>query len=110
VDARDLGDFVVAVTERGVGGTWHTAAAPITFEAMLDDVARAVGGPDLQIVWVEPKSVEEGFERFPLWSGPRSEPVLALDASAAVEAGLRCRSLAESAADTGRWRADQAIA
>lgn len=45
--------------------------------------------------------------RFPLWSGGRSQPTLAVDPTKAVEAGLTSRPLDDSVQDVISWWGDR---
>lgn len=110
LDARDLAAWIVAMAERGDGGTFNAAADSEggTMGALMDACARASGGGEA--VWLPDEFLlERGFAapdpRLPLWfpaRGPGSG-IYALDASRARAAGLRPRPLAETVADTAAW-------
>ena len=103
IDARDLANFVARLTGERRSGVFHTAAPAVTFERMLNEVKAAVAPEATAIEWVVPETDELGFDQFPLWSGRQSEPVLDVDPSAAIAAGLTFRSLSDSAVDTLAW-------
>ena len=103
IDAADQAQFIVDQLERRTSGTFNTAAPSVPFEQMIATLAAVVGGPDLELRWVEATDADAESGRFPLWSGSRSEAVLQIDASAAVALGLTCRPLAESARETLDW-------
>ena len=109
IDARDQGTFVVDLLEQGVSGTFHTAAPPTTFGEMIDTLAAAVGGPDLEIRWVQPPPADAESGKYPLWSGLLSDSVLQMDPGAALGAGLSHRPLAQTATDTLAWLGARAV-
>jgi 2'-hydroxyisoflavone reductase len=109
VDVRDLVAWTIDLLEHGVGGTFNATGPPepLTMELFLQEVAEAVDG-DGRLVWVgERFLVDAGVEpwsELPLWLAPTVDPstagLLAVDVTRAVAAGLRFRSLAETARDT----------
>ena len=107
VDCRDIADWVLG--SRPVG-TFNTVSAPghTTFGALLDE-ARRVTGSDAELVWLDPETVEaagvEPWTQLPIWVPPTGELVglHSLDTTAARAAGLRCRPMAETVADTWAW-------
>ena len=107
VDARDLGDWIV--DHRPVG-TFNTVSRPghTTMGELLEECAR-VTGSDAELVWLSPEVVAasgvEPWTQLPIWTPPTGE-LAALhdcDVSAAHRAGLRCRPIAETVADTWVW-------
>ncbi|WP_232660822.1 NAD-dependent epimerase/dehydratase family protein [Pseudonocardia sp. TRM90224] len=104
VDVRDLATFIVEGGERRIGGTFDGSGPRTTLGALLDEVADAVGAPDLDRVALSPDAlVAAGVEP---WSGPRSLPLwlsaadqgmVARDTSAVAAAGLRARSIGDTA-------------
>jgi 2'-hydroxyisoflavone reductase len=106
VDVRDVADFVVRVVERGVGGVFNVAA-PVgreSFGGMLG-ACREVTGGAAEFVWVPDEVLValgvRQWSELPLW---RTFPgVWRVDSSRALEAGLRCRALAETVRDTWAW-------
>jgi len=103
IDVADQAQFIVDLLERRTSGIFNTAAPSITFEQMINTVAAVVGGPDLELRWVDGADSDAESGRYPLWSGTRSETVLQIDASAAFALGLTCRPLAETARETLDW-------
>ncbi|MCO1579149.1 epimerase [Crossiella sp. SN42] len=104
IDVRDLAEWIVACGERRTTGTFDASGPSTTLGTVLDEVAAAVGAPDLQRV---PMSPEELIAAGVLpWQGPCSLPlwlpeshlgVVDRDTGPAWEAGLRCRPVAETA-------------
>jgi nucleoside-diphosphate-sugar epimerase len=110
VDARDLAAWVLDASERGVSGAYNTVSprGHTTIGALLDQCV-AVTGSDAELVWVTPEEVEaaglSGWTDLPIWVPPTGE-LAALhdcDVSAAHEAGLRCRPMEATVADTWAW-------
>jgi len=106
VDVRDLAVFALAAAERSLAGTFNVAA-PIgveTFGDMLNACVE-VTGSETELVWVgDDQLVAAGVRQWsemPLW---RTFPgVWQLSPSAALAAGLSCRPLAATVADTWSW-------
>jgi 2'-hydroxyisoflavone reductase len=107
IDVRDLAGWMLALLERGPGGTYHATgpAAPLGFAAMLE--ACRVPGRDARAVWVdEDFLLERGvgpWTGLPLWLPAADRAHSQLDVSRATAAGLRFRPLAETARDTLEW-------
>jgi 2'-hydroxyisoflavone reductase len=106
VDVRDLAAFALAAAERSLAGTFNVAA-PIgveTFGGMLDACVEDTGS-GAELVWVgDDQLVAAGVRQWsemPLW---RTFPgVWRVSPSAALAAGLSCRPLAATVADTWSW-------
>jgi nucleoside-diphosphate-sugar epimerase len=109
VDVRDLADFTVRTVEDQLTGAFNVTA-PIgreTFGGLLEACVQATGShPD--VVWVPDdvllmRGVRQWSE-IPLW---RTFPgVWHVESTRAQSAGLRCRSLADTARDTWAWMRD----
>lgn len=110
VDARDLATWMLHCAATGTTGTFNTVSPPghTTIGALLRACVE-VTGADTDLVWRSPAQVEaagvQGWTELPIWAPPDGE-LAALhngDVSAAVAAGLRCRPVEETVADTWRW-------
>ena len=110
VDARDLADWVLDAGRDGTGGAFNTVSRPghTTIGALLDACV-AVTGSDAELVWLAPATIEaagvSGWTDLPIWVPPTGE-LAALhdcDVSAALRAGLRCRPMEQTVADTWAW-------
>ncbi|MEW1952254.1 NAD-dependent epimerase/dehydratase family protein [Terrabacter sp. NPDC080008] len=107
VDCRDIADWVLGSQPVG---TFNTVSRPghTTIGALLDE-ARRVTGSDAELVWVDPATVEaasvEPWTELPIWVPPTGElaGLHALDTTAAAAAGLHCRPMAQTVADTWAW-------
>jgi 2'-hydroxyisoflavone reductase len=108
INARDLGDFSLLVTLAGTPGAFNAVgpSAPVTLADMLVACAEAAGvEPDL--VWVDDTFLEAYDVRYPRpphWpTAMGADSCMRASVGRAVAAGLRNRSLVETAADTLAW-------
>lgn len=107
VDGRDIAEW--ALGSRPVG-TFNTVSEPghTTIGALLDEV-RTVTHSDAELIWLDPATIEaagvEPWSELPIWVPPTGELVglHSLDTTAAATAGLRCRPMRETVADTWDW-------
>ncbi len=107
IDARDLGEFVVRLAQDQTLGEFHVAnpyPAPRFIET-LEMVSELVSPKDTRLVEVPFEQIMRHRleKRFPLWSGAKNEPSLAVDPTKAVSAGLKVRPLGESVSDVMSW-------
>ncbi|MFI9848164.1 NAD-dependent epimerase/dehydratase family protein [Nonomuraea sp. NPDC051941] len=110
IDARDLASWMLASAENGVGGASNVAGPPgqVTIGELLA-TALAVTGADAELVWAPAELLEE--ERFPLGmefglrylNDPAPTGIHDADVGAALAAGLTCRPLRDTLADTWAW-------
>lgn len=105
-DVRDLAEWIVGSGEDRLTGTFDGSGPRSTLGAMLDEIAAAVGAPDLEQVpvaedaltaagvnpWAGPKSL-------PLWVPGADSAILARDTAPALAAGLRARPVGDTARD-----------
>lgn len=109
VDVRDVASFAVDQASAAIGGTYNVAHPEgMSFGDFLL-ACLAVTEGNGHPVWVEPEVLVEHAVRewteLPLWRSHAG--VWSVDSSRAVAAGLRCRPLRETIADTWEWlRAD----
>jgi 2'-hydroxyisoflavone reductase len=105
VDARDLAAWTLDLLEKGTAGTFHATGpeTPYTLGETLERVQAAVEGKARQVP-VAPAFLEEQgvkpWTELPLYHGPEGDSSRYSDVSRAVQAGLRFRSLEETARDT----------
>ncbi|HEY8986202.1 MAG TPA: NAD-dependent epimerase/dehydratase family protein [Streptomyces sp.] len=105
VDVRDVAAFAVDQAAATTGGAYNVAHPEgLSFEDFLLaclDVTESNGHP----VWVEPETlVGHGVRQWtelPLWRTHAG--AWSVDSGRAVAAGLRCRPLTETIADTWAW-------
>ena len=111
VDVRDLAEWILGGVQRGLGGAYDLVSPPghTTMGELLDACVQVTGGEgDLR--WTGAEVILEAgiapWEQLPVWVPGGSELHDALhraDVSRAVGAGLRCRPVLETVADTWSW-------
>jgi nucleoside-diphosphate-sugar epimerase len=111
VDVRDLAGWVLGAVETGLGGAYNLVSPPghTTMGGLLDACVR-VTGAQVELRWTEPEVVlDAGIEpwtQLPVWvpgGGDLHAALHSADVSRAVVAGLRCRPVLETVADTWKW-------
>ncbi|NNN00770.1 MAG: NAD-dependent epimerase/dehydratase family protein [Acidimicrobiaceae bacterium] len=107
IDARDLGDFVITLAEHSTLGDFHVANPypALRFADFIELVSQQVSPKETRLVEVPYEQIMRHRleSRFPLWSGAKSEPTLAVDPAKSVAAGLNFRSLSDSVNDVSTW-------
>jgi 2'-hydroxyisoflavone reductase len=104
VDARDLGRFMVDLSERRAGGTYNATHPGLSMGELLE-TCREVAGSDATFTWVPDRFLVEHevgeWMELPLWiHDPEAAGMLDAIVSRAIEAGLTFRPLAETVRDT----------
>lgn len=114
VDARDLAAFTL---DRLPDGGVFDVVSPVghTTTGGLLEACRAATGSDADLVWVDETALAdagvEPWTQLPCWVPESGELVglMAGDTSRAREAGLRCRPVGETVADTWRWLQEEGL-
>jgi 2'-hydroxyisoflavone reductase len=107
IDVRDLAAFMLGRIEAADGGVFGVVGPgePIVMHEVLE-VARDVAAADTTFTWLSEGFLDAAGDQaqqwFPLWE-PQFPGVHTYDAAKAVAAGLRCRPVAETVADTLAW-------
>jgi nucleoside-diphosphate-sugar epimerase len=104
IDSRDLARFALAAAP----GAFETCGADST-RGELMDACRSATGSDAAFTWVDDAWLQaqdvEPWTEIPLWVPAAEAPsAFAHDPVDAVMAGLRCRPLLETVADTWAWQ------
>ena len=107
VDCRDIAQWVLG--SRPVG-TFNTVSRPghATIGEVLDACNDATGA-QAELVWLSPDTIEAAgvapWTELPIWLPPTGEyaGLHDCDVSAALAAGLSCRPIEETVADTWAW-------
>lgn len=113
IDARDIAAFVMDRCEAGGSERFIVSGdrGNATFGGLLAACAEATGA-DAEFTWVDDAFLlERGVQpwsELPLWApeSPAFAGVWALSTAKATAAGLRCRPVAETVADTWAWLRD----
>lgn len=110
IDVRDLAAWTLTAAEHGRTGPYNTISRPghTTMRELLD-TSKTVTGSDAELVWTPPEKIlDAGVQpwiQLPIWLPPGElhDSVFRMDVSKALAAGLRCRPVAETVADTWAW-------
>lgn len=111
VDVRDLAEWILGAAERGVSGA-HNLMSPQGHTTMgeLLDACVQVTGARAELRWTEPSVILDAgiqpWTQLPVWVPVGTDMHDALhgaDVSRAVGAGLRCRPVSGTVADTWAW-------
>jgi 2'-hydroxyisoflavone reductase len=111
IDARDLARFVIAAAETGVTGPYNVVCrrGQVTMGTLLETCRDVAGTDDTMLTWVDQDAIEAAgvkpWEELPIWIPADHEYAGMHDANVerAHEAGLVCRPIRETVADTWRW-------
>lgn len=110
IDTRDVASFLVEQVQRGTRGVFNVGAPTDgqTFGAMLRacaEVAAADAGGEPELVWAdEDWLVDQGvgqWTELPLWRNAAA--TWDVSVARAFAAGLQCRPLAQTVAETWQW-------
>ena len=110
IDCRDLARWMLHAAENGIGGTFNTVSQPghTTMRGLLE-AAVQVTGSDARLLWTSPEVIEAAgiapWTELPVWIPPDSEAsgLHTGDVSAVYAAGLTCRPVLDTVADTWAW-------
>jgi nucleoside-diphosphate-sugar epimerase len=110
VDGRDLAGWLLDAGERGTCGTFNAVSRPghATMGSLLG-ACRDATGSAAELVWLSPAEIGAaglaGWTELPVWLDPDGEDAGLHDGdvSAALAAGLSCRPVGDTVADTWRW-------
>ena len=114
IDCRDLAAWMLSAADRGLGGVFNAVSrrGQATMGSLLE-AGREVTGSRARLVWVPPEVIEaagiQPWIELPVWVPPDGEDasVHDIDVSAAYAAGLACRPVRQTVADTWRWLQDE---
>ncbi|MER6997850.1 NAD-dependent epimerase/dehydratase family protein [Streptomyces sp. NPDC000410] len=110
IDVRDLAEWVVDASEQGLSGPYNLVSPTghATMGELLAECVRATGA-DVRLRPLDAETIAAAgvapWTDLPIWI-PRGETYDAMhraDVSKALAAGLRCRPVAETVADTWSW-------
>ena len=100
IDVRDLGEWIVLLCERRVGGVFNATHPGVSW-GQLVETCRSVTGTDATVTWVSRNFLVEHevgqWIELPLWlEDPEAAYFDRVDVSRALTAGLAFRPLAET--------------
>lgn len=110
IDARDLARFVATAAERGLSGPYDLVS-PVGHATLRDvlEACVAVTGSGAELQWTAPGTIlaagVQPWTDLPIWlpPGESHDAMHGSDVSKAVAAGLRCRPVVDTVADTWAW-------
>jgi hypothetical protein len=110
IDGRDLARWMLHAADEGISGPFNTVSQPgHATMARLLGAAVAATGSSARLVWTPPGVIEAAgiapWTELPVWLPPDGEAAGMHngDVSAAYAAGLTCRPVEETVADTWAW-------
>jgi nucleoside-diphosphate-sugar epimerase len=110
IDARDLATFLLDAATHGRTGAYDLVSEPghTTMGELLDTCVH-VTGAEADLHWIDPDTILAAGVRpwtdLPVWlpPGPDHDGMHRSDVSKAIAAGLRCRPVHDTVADTWTW-------
>lgn len=110
VDVRDLARWTLDAAGAGLGGPYNVVSPTghATMGGFLEACAKVTGGA-AELRWTDPARIEEAgvqpWTELPVWlpEGEMHDFMYGGDVTRALEAGLVCRPVGETVADTWAW-------
>ncbi|WP_441251039.1 NAD-dependent epimerase/dehydratase family protein [Kitasatospora sp. McL0602] len=110
VDVRDLAGWTLDAAVAGLGGAYNLAgrSGHGTMRELLEACLAATGS-DAELRWTAPELITAAgvspWTQLPIWAPPGEfhDFLYSTDVSKAFAAGLHCRPLTETVADTWKW-------
>ncbi|GAA4922411.1 NAD-dependent epimerase/dehydratase family protein [Streptomyces coeruleoprunus] len=110
IDVRDMAAWLLHAAEAGLSGAYNVVSPTghTTMGELLDACVRATGS-DAELRWTDPEKIlaagVEPWTGLPVWLPPGElhGAMHCGDVSKALAAGLRCRPVDETVADTWAW-------
>ena len=114
IDARDLGEWIVRLTEMHAGGVFNAVGPDyhLTTRRMLEECVSECN-PAAHLTWVGEQFLlqtgAEPWSEIPVWVPAKDAAFATVSNAKAIAAGLKFRSLAETIRDTLAWSATRPI-
>ena len=110
IDCRDLARWMLHAADEGIAGPFNTVSEPghATMASLLDAAVQATGS-SARLIWVAPEAIKAAgiapWVELPIWVPPDDEGfgLHAGDVTAVYRAGMVCRPVTETVADTWAW-------
>ncbi|MGI9005544.1 MAG: NAD-dependent epimerase/dehydratase family protein [Streptosporangiaceae bacterium] len=114
IDGRDLAQWMLHAAAFGIAGAFNAVSQPghATMESLLT-AAVEVTGSGARLVWADPDVIEqagiEPWTELPVWIPPvgQGAGLHTGDVRAIYAAGMTCRPVRETVADTWRWLTEE---
>lgn len=108
IDARDLATWMVTCAEQSTVGVFNSISpSGHTNMSEVLQTCRLTTNSDATFTWVPPDFVlAQGirpWSEMPIWVDPELHGMHSFDTSRAAKAGLTCRPITETVADTWAW-------
>jgi 2'-hydroxyisoflavone reductase len=112
IDARDLAEWIVSMTERGATGAYNANRSPnsLTMQEVLDE-CKSISNSDAVFSWTTEAFLREekvmAWSEMPLWlpeeEAPQLQGFMFVNCDKAFAAGLRIRPFGDTIRDTLTW-------
>jgi 2'-hydroxyisoflavone reductase len=110
IDGRDLARWMLHAADEGIVGTFNTVSQPghATMASLLEAAVDVIGS-NARLVWAPPEVILAAgiapWVELPVWLPPDGESagLHSGDVSAVYAAGLTCRPVRDTVADTWDW-------
>lgn len=110
IDARDLAIFMLDAAGSALAGPYNLVSEPgHTTMGELLEIGAGLTGNRARLRWTDPAVIKaagiEPWTQLPIWfpPGPDHDFLHGADVSKALGAGLRCRPVYDTVADTWQW-------
>ena len=107
IDARDLADFILRLSEERGNGTYNTTgpARTLSMQEFLD-VCKSQTRSDASLTWVSEDFITRNdISHIPMWTPTNWRGIFAANCTKAINAGLHFRPIEETVSDTLAWHA-----
>ncbi|UCD05547.1 MAG: NAD-dependent epimerase/dehydratase family protein [candidate division WOR-3 bacterium] len=112
IDARDLADFILHLSEERGSGAYNTTgpARTLSMQGFLD-VCKAQTKSSASLTWVSEEFITSNdVGHIPMWTPGDWRGIFAADCAKAMKSGLRFRPIEETVSDTLSWHATRPAA
>jgi 2'-hydroxyisoflavone reductase len=116
IDARDLAEWIVSMTEGGATGIYNANRSPnsLTMQDVLDE-CKLISNSDAVFTWASEAFLRDekvaAWSEMPLWlpeeEAPQLQGFMFINCDKALAVGLRIRPLGDTIRDTLTWAHDE---
>jgi len=107
IDARDLADFILHVSEKRMSGAYNTTgpASTLSMQEFLE-VCKSQTKSNASLTWVSEEFITgNDVGHIPIWTPTNWRGIFAVDCTKAKKSGLHFRPIEETVNDTMVWHA-----